>query len=124
MSRARTSWTTTQTTVVAFPGQHVSADLPGLLFFTSLFDKKINGEFVLRACLSNCVCCAVGGAVLAVVGALWLAWLLLSRSCCVDEAGVLEVSVKDKEAKQSERRGLCRVDDLVAMFLAPRHPGH
>ena len=42
--------------------------------------KEVSGEFVLRACLCACVCRAVAGAVLAVVGASWLAWLLLPRS--------------------------------------------
>ena len=39
------------------------------------FSKK--DGIVLRACLCNCVCRAVADGVLAVVGALWLAWLLL-----------------------------------------------
>ena len=59
-------------------GQHPSADTLGPQFFT--FSVKVNGEFVLRACLSSCVSCAVAGAVLAVVGALWSARLLLSSS--------------------------------------------
>ena len=51
--------------------------------------------------LSHCDCRALAGAVPAAVGALWSARLLSSRSpSIVDEAGVLEVSGKDREAKQ------------------------
>ena len=90
---------------------------PDAIFYTFAF-KRVNGEFVLRACLSSCVCCAVPGAVLAVVGALWLARLLLSRSPrIVNEAGVLEVSGKDREAKQSKRRGFCRLGKFGRYLL-------
>ena len=75
----------------------------------------------MRACLSYCVCCAVPAAVLAVVGALWLARLLLSRSPrIVDEAGVLEVSGKDREAKQSKRRGRCRLGRFGRYLLGAK----
>ena len=53
---------------------------PWVLIFESWW-KKVNVVFVLRACLCCYVCPAVAGAALSVVGALWLAKLLLSRSC-------------------------------------------
>ena len=86
--------------------------------------KRVNGEFVLRACLCCCVCCAVPGAVLAVVGALWLARVLLSRPPrIVDEAGVLEVSGKDREAKQSKRRGRCQFGTIWSLSSWRQEPG-
>ena len=60
-------------------------------------------------------------AVLAVVGALQLAMLPLSRSPrIVDEAGVLKVSGKDREAKQSKRRGLCRLGRFGRYLLGSK----
>ena len=93
---------------------------PDAKFYTLVL-KRVNGEFVLRACLGYCVCCAVPAAVLAVVGALWLARLLLSRPPrIVDEAGVPEVSGKDMEAKQSKRRGLCRLGRFGRYLLGSK----
>ena len=46
-------------------GSHASADPPGPSFY-SFFGTESTAE---RACLSSCICCAVAGAVLAVVGA-------------------------------------------------------
>ena len=92
--------------------------------FNTFALKRVNDEFVLRACLSYCVCCAVPSAVLAVVGALWLARLLLSRSPrIVNEAGVLEVSGKDMEAKQSKRRGRCRLGRFRSLSSWLQEPG-
>ena len=100
--------------------RHLSADFPpwALLFsFVLVF-----GEFVLRACLSCCVCCAVAGAVLAV-------WCLVVDKVAavpielsVDEAGVLEVSGKDWEPNKVSVVDIAVWDDFVGVFLTPTHP--
>ena len=87
-------------------GQHLSADplLRPRLFHPSFFLIKIFfAKFVFPDCLSHCSCrLLAAGAAPAVVGALWLARLLLSRSPRCPGG-------QDREAKQSKRFGLCRL---------------
>ena len=64
------------------------------------------------------------GAVPAVVGALWLARFLLSRSPRIVGAGVLGSCLARTGRPNKVSVVVSAVwDDLVAMFLAPKHPG-